>query len=152
MSENESGKIFTIGFTQKSAETFFDLLRKESVLTLLDVRLNTTSQLSGFAKQQDLIYFLRELCGVEYIHVLDWAPTKEMLSAYQKKEISWEIYENKFLNLLAKRNIERDVRPETLRDSCLLCSEHKPHNCHRRLVVEYLNKNTGLDLSIKHLV
>ncbi len=152
MSDNELGNIFTIGFTQKSAETFFNLLRKHNVLTLLDVRLNNISQLSGFAKQQDLIYFLKELCNVEYIHILDWAPTKEMLSAYQKKEISWEIYEDKFLNLLAKRNIERDVTPEILTDSCLLCSEHKPHNCHRRLVVEYLKKISGLNLSIKHLI
>lgn len=144
--------IYTIGFTQKTAEKFFGMLMQANVSTLLDVRLNTTSQLSGFAKQQDLIYFLKKICGVEYVHLLDWAPTKEILNAYKKKEISWESYEDKFLNLMAKRNIERDVKPEIIENGCLLCSEHKPHHCHRRLVVEYLNKSTNLHLSVKHLV
>jgi uncharacterized protein (DUF488 family) len=145
-------EIYTIGFTQKTAENFFGLLMQANVLTLLDVRLNTTSQLSGFAKQKDLVYFLKQICGVEYFHLLDWAPTKEMLNAYMKKEISWESYEDKFLNLMAKRNIERDVKPEIIENGCLLCSEHKPHYCHRRLVVEYLNKSTNLHLNVKHLV
>lgn len=149
---SEPVKIYTVGFTQKSAERFFELLSQSNVSTLLDVRLNTTSQLSGFAKQNDLIYFLREICGIEYVHLLDWAPTKEILNAYKKKEISWEAYEDKFLNLIAKRNIERDVNPEIIKDGCLLCSEHKPHHCHRRLIVEYLNKNTGLNLNVNHLV
>lgn len=144
--------VYTIGFTQKTAERFFGLLMQAKVSTLLDVRLNTTSQLAGFAKQKDLIYFLRQICGVEYVHLLDWAPTKEMLNAYKKKEITWDSYEDKYLNLMAKRNIERDVRPEVIEHGCLLCSEHKPHHCHRRLVVEYLNKNTNLQLEVKHLI
>ncbi len=143
--------IYTVGFTQKNAEYFFGLLLQSNISILLDVRLNTTSQLSGFAKQKDLIYFLRKICDVDYVHMLDWAPTKEMLNAYKKKEISWEAYEDKFLNLMTKRNIERDVIPEIIENSCLLCSEHKPHQCHRRLVVEYLNKNTDLHLNVKHL-
>lgn len=144
--------IYTIGFTRKSAEDFFSLLSASKISTLLDVRLNTTSQLSGFAKQRDLIYFLRKICGVEYVHLIDWAPTKEILNAYKKKEISWESYEDKFLNLLAKRNIERDVSPDMVENGCLLCSEHKPEHCHRRLVVEYLNYSSNLNLSVKHLV
>lgn len=143
--------IYTIGFTQKKAEQFFKLIKSGSIETLLDVRLNNVSQLSGFAKRDDLRFFLRELCDAEYIHVPDWAPTKEILNAYKKKEISWESYEDKFLNLMSKRHIEKDVNPEILENSCLLCSEHKPHHCHRRLVVEYLNENTGLDLKVKHL-
>jgi len=145
-------EIYTIGFTQKTAEKFFGLLMQSNVSTLLDVRLNTTSQLSGFAKQKDLIYFLKQICGVEYVHVLDWAPTKEILNAYKNKEISWERYEDKFLNLMTKRNIERDIKPEIIKNGCLLCSEHKPHHCHRRLVVEYLNKSTNLNLNVKHLI
>lgn len=143
--------IYTIGFTQKKAEQFFKLINSGTIETLLDVRLNNVSQLAGFAKRDDLRFFLRELCNAEYIHVPDWAPTKEILNAYKKKEISWESYEDKFLNLMSKRHIEKDVNHELLANSCLLCSEHKPHHCHRRLVVEYLNENTGLDLKVKHL-
>ena len=143
--------IYTIGFTQKKAEQFFKLIKSGSIETLLDVRLNNVSQLSGFAKRDDLRFFLRELCDAEYVHVPDWAPTKEILNAYKKKEISWESYEDKFLNLMSMRHIEKDVNPEILENSCLLCSEHKPHHCHRRLVVEYLNENTGLDLKVQHL-
>jgi uncharacterized protein (DUF488 family) len=152
MAISEQLEVYTIGFTQKSAEKFFGLLLQANVSTLLDVRLHTTSQLSGFAKQADLIYFLRQICGVQYVHLLDWAPTKEMLDAYKKKEISWEAYEDKFLNLMARRNIERDVNPEIIQKGCLLCSEHKPHHCHRRLVVEYINESTDLHLNVKHLV
>ncbi len=143
--------IYTIGFTQKKAEQFFKLINSGTIETLLDVRLNNVSQLAGFAKRDDLRFFLKELCNAEYVHVPDWAPTKEILNAYKKNEISWESYEDKFLNLMSKRHIEKDVNPELLENSCLLCSEHKPHHCHRRLVVEYLNENTGLDLKVRHL-
>lgn len=152
MVNNDQIKIFTIGFTQKTAEKFFGLLMQAKVSTLFDVRLNTTSQLSGFAKQEDLIFFLKQICGAKYVHIPEWAPTKEILNAYKKKEISWENYEDKFLKLMAKRNIERDVTPEIMKNACLLCSEHKPHQCHRRLVVEYLNKKTNLNLNVEHLV
>jgi len=151
MCKNNEFSVFTIGFTKKPAEEFFSLIKSETITKVLDVRLNTGSQLSGFAKQRDLKFFLEKLCEVEYTHLPDWAPTKEMLSAYKKNVISWESYEDKFLNLIAKRNIERDVTKELLKDGCLLCSEHKPHHCHRRLVVEYWNENTGLELKVKHL-
>lgn len=148
---NEQISVFTIGFTKKRAEEFFSLIGNENISKVLDVRLNTGSQLSGFAKQKDLKYFLSELCGVEYIYVPDWAPTKEILNAYKKKVITWEEYEDKFLNLMAQRSIERDIDKTILEHGCLLCSEHEPHKCHRRLVVEYLNEHTGLELIVKHL-
>lgn len=144
-------KTYTIGFTQKNAETFFGFLKSENIATLIDVRLNNISQLAGFAKKDDLKYFLRELCGANYIHIPDLAPTKDILNAYKKGNISWTVYEDKFLNLMSKRHIERIIKPELLNNGCLLCSEHEPHFCHRRLVVEYLNDHSDLDLKVKHL-
>lgn len=144
-------KIYTIGFTQKKADQFFGFLRTNDVKTLIDVRLNNVSQLSGFAKRDDLKFFLKELCNINYEHAPDLAPTKDILNAYKKKEISWDIYEDKFLNLMARRNIEKSIVPELINNGCLLCSEHKPHFCHRRLVVEYLNKYSDLNLTVKHL-
>ncbi|MGP9417804.1 DUF488 domain-containing protein [Pseudomonas reactans] len=143
--------IYSIGFTEKSAEKFFNLIKSQSIKTLVDVRLNNVSQLAGFAKKKDLQYFLRELCDVDYVHVPDLAPTKEMLDPYKKGNVPWEEYEDNFLNLMAKRNMER-IDKELISDSCLLCSEHKPHHCHRRLVIEYLNKHWNTDFEVKHLI
>lgn len=144
-------KIHTIGFTQKNAEKFFTFIRVAEVKTLIDVRLNNVSQLSGFAKKDDLKFFLKELCGAGYVHLPELAPTKDILNAYKKNNISWQIYEDRFLNLMAKRNIERTLKSELFENGCLLCSEHAPHFCHRRLVVEYLNEHSDLKLEVKHL-
>jgi uncharacterized protein (DUF488 family) len=143
--------VYTIGFTKKNAETFFNYLKVSNVKTLIDVRLNNVSQLAGFAKRDDLKFFLNELCGAEYVHSPELAPTKEILNSYKKGDMPWELYEDKFLNLMGQRNIEKSIKPALLDHGCLLCSEHEPHLCHRRLVVEYLNQNSDLDLKVKHL-
>lgn len=143
--------IYTIGFTKKNAETFFKFIKVSDIKTLIDVRLNNVSQLAGFAKRGDLEFFLKELCGAEYVHCPELAPTKNILNSYKKGEMPWEVYEDKFLNLMGQRNIEKSINPALLDRGCLLCSEHEPHLCHRRLVVEYLNKHSNLDLKVKHL-
>jgi uncharacterized protein (DUF488 family) len=143
--------IYTIGFTKKNAETFFSFIKSSNVSTLIDVRLNNVSQLAGFAKRDDLRFFLKELCNTDYVHAPELAPTKDILNAYKKGDMSWEKYEDKFLNLLSQRQVEKSVMPTLLDKGCLLCSEHEPHLCHRRLVVEYLNENSNLDLKVKHL-
>ena len=143
--------IYTIGFTKKKASTFFSFIKQSEVKTLIDVRLNNVSQLAGFAKRDDLKFFLKELCDTDYVHLPELAPTKNILNAYKKGDISWEIYEDKFLNLMGQRNIEKSIKPALLDHGCLLCSEHEPHFCHRRLVVEYLNQHSNLNLKIKHL-
>jgi uncharacterized protein (DUF488 family) len=143
---------FTIGFTKKSAEEFFTKLQEAGVRRLLDVRLNNSSQLAGFAKQDDLRYFLKAIGGIEYEHVAELVPTKEILDAYKKHGGDWEVYEREFLELMAKRSIESALGPALFDRSCLLCSEHLPQLCHRRLVVEYLDKKWDGGLSITHLV
>ncbi|WP_237113782.1 DUF488 domain-containing protein [Pseudoalteromonas rubra] len=143
--------IYTIGFTKKNAETFFNFLRDANIKTLIDVRLNNVSQLAGFAKRDDLKFFLKELCSTDYVHLPEMAPTKDILNAYKKGDMTWEVYEDKFINLMSQRNIEKSVKPALLDHGCLLCSEHEPHLCHRRLVVEYLNEHSDLDLKVKHL-
>jgi len=144
--------VFTIGFTKKSAEKFFRLLASNSVRLLVDVRLHNVSQLAGFAKRDDLKFFLRELCQTEYHHTPVLAPEDQMLKNYKNKEISWQMYEGKFLDLMEKRNIESLFSPSDLESACLLCSEDKPHYCHRRLVAEYLNKTWDVSLEVKHLI
>ena len=142
--------LFTIGFTQKSAEEFFTRLKAAGVKRLVDVRLNNRSQLAGFAKKDDLPFFLREINHIDYVHLPLLAPTQEMLDDYKKLKGAWSDYERKFLGLIASRAIERNVEKSLLSDSCLLCSEDLPDKCHRRLVAEYLSEQWG-QLEIHHL-
>ncbi len=142
-------KIFTIGFTKTTAENFFDRIKKSGTRKIIDVRLNNVSQLAGFAKRDDLKYFSSKICGVGYQHSPKLAPTKDILDTYKKQKGSWTEYEEKFLDLMAKRRIE-DVDRRSLDGACLLCSEDTPHHCHRRLVAEYLKTNWG-DIDIVHL-
>lgn len=144
-------RVATIGFTQTTAENFFDRIRASGSSQLIDVRLNNTSQLSGFAKAKDLAFFLNEICGVKYRHMPILAPDSDMLSAYKKKKGSWHEYRDKFLGLMSKRQIENKLTAEILNNSCLLCSEAKPHHCHRTLVCEYLNSKWGSSLIVRHL-
>ena len=143
-------KVATIGFTKKSARRFFALLRESGVGRIVDVRLNNVSQLAGFAKKDDLAWFARELCGIDYVHLPDLAPTKDLLGDYRQGRIDWAAYEIRFLRLMRERRIEATVPKEVVRDGCLLCSEDQPHHCHRRLVAEYLNERWG-GLEIEHL-
>jgi uncharacterized protein (DUF488 family) len=143
-------KIFTIGFTKKSAETFFTRLKNAAVTRLVDVRLNNVSQLAGFTKKDDLRYFTRAICNIEYIHLPELAPTADILDAYRKqKNGDWELYERRFLDLMRSRQIEK-TRRDILDRGCLLCSEEKPLHCHRRLVAEYLKEHWG-DVEIEHI-
>ncbi len=143
-------KIFTLGFTKKSAEIFFTRLKDAGVKRLVDVRLNNVSQLAGFTKKNDLRYFAKAICGIEYIHLPELAPTAEILDPYKKaKNRDWPLYERQFLDLMQSRHIENTPR-EILDGGCLLCSEEKPEHCHRRLVAEYLRERWS-DVEIKHL-
>ena len=143
-------KVFTIGFTKKTAETFFGTLRGAGVARLVDVRLNNVSQLAGFAKRDDLRFFTETICGISYLHEQRLAPTQEMLDGYKKLKGSWTAYEDCFLKLMATREIEASMPRELIDGACLLCSEEKPHHCHRRLVAEYLQRRWG-DVDICHL-
>lgn len=143
-------KVYTIGFTKKSAHRFFELLRRSGAKRVVDVRLNNVSQLAGFAKKDDLAYFLKEICGMEYVHLPELAPTQEMLDEYKKKRGDWKTYESQFLELMKQRRIEETIPRELIAAGCLLCSEDKPHHCHRRLVAEYLKQHWG-DVDIVHL-
>ncbi|QBC43721.1 DUF488 domain-containing protein [Iodobacter fluviatilis] len=145
-------EIFTIGFTDKSAREFFYLISQNNVKRIIDTRINTGSQLSGFAKKNDLQYFLKEICNVDYVWVADFAPTKDLLSRYRSNGITWTEYENLYVDLIIKRKVEKKYSPEFLDGSCLLCSEHQPHFCHRRLLVEYLNLSWGSSFEVKHLL
>lgn len=142
--------LYTIGFTKKTAETFFNLIRKNEIRLLLDTRLNTKSQLAGFAKSPDLAFLLKELCNAEYQYEPSLAPTQEMLSAYRKNQMSWPSYESHYRKLLADRAVHEKLDPALFDKAVLLCSEAAPENCHRRLAAEHL-ANAWTGVKITHL-
>jgi uncharacterized protein (DUF488 family) len=131
-------EIYSIGFTKKSAREFFGLLRQAGIRRLIDVRLNNVSQLAGFAKRDDLKFFLQELCAAEYVHEPSLAPTQELLERYKKHRGSWSDYERDFLHLMQERRVSERLDRATFDKAVLLCSEHEPEQCHRRLVIEHL--------------
>lgn len=141
-------QIYTMGFTQKDANTFFSKIEKFGIQMLIDVRLNNHSQLAGFTKEKDLAYFLKIICGCEYSHMISFSPTKEILDDYKKGKISWQEYEKSFTPLIEKRGIEKVfVKNYSKYDKVLLlCAEPAPECCHRRLVAEYLAEKTGCEV------
>jgi uncharacterized protein (DUF488 family) len=143
-------KIFTIGFTKKSAEAFFTKLQLAGVRRLVDVRLNNVSQLAGFAKRDDLRYFLKAICHIDYVHLPELAPTQRIMDEYRKDKGGWNLLERQFLELMRTRQVESKVARELLEGACLLCSEDKPSHCHRRLVAEYLSGKWG-GVEIEHI-
>lgn len=142
--------LFTIGFTKKSAEEFFTLLGKAGVRRVIDIRLNNVSQLAGFAKKDDLRFFLKAIGGIDYVHMPELAPSKEVLENYRKNKGSWETYRSEFLQLIARRRIEKQLSRDIIDRACLLCSEASPSRCHRSLVAQYLVDRWS-DVEVVHL-
>lgn len=143
--------VCTIGFTQTTARGFFERLKAAQVRSVIDVRLHNTSQLAGFAKADDLAFFLDEIGGVAYRHEPLLAPSDDMLKAFKRDKGDWRVYETRFLDLMAERRIEARLKPDLFEGACLLCSEAAPHHCHRRLVCEYLNRKWDGRLRVRHL-
>lgn len=144
-------QILTMGFTKKSAEDFFNLIREHHIQMLIDVRLNNQSQLAGFTKGRDLVFFLKEICNCGYSHEIQFAPTKDILDRYKKEQISWENYETEYNELIRKRNVVDIFKTRYLKYDkvLLLCSEPTPECCHRRLLAEFLSKE--LENKIVHI-
>ena len=144
-------KIFTIGFTKKTAREFFEKLIRPGLARLVDVRLNNVSQLAGFSKKDDLQFFCEAILSIRYLHRPELAPSQAMLDEYKKNHGEWMEYEKQFIGLMAERKIENSLASEIVDGDCLLCSEATPDNCHRRLVAEYLQHKWG-DVEIEHIV
>jgi uncharacterized protein (DUF488 family) len=145
-------RILTIGFTHSSAEHFFGRLIEARVRKVIDVRLRNDSQLSGFAKRDDLRYFLGTIARIDYEHRLDLAPSPALLTAIRQRRIGWPAYERRFIQLMISRGIAQV--PKAAREEwhrvCLLCSEFTPDRCHRRLVAEHLRTHWK-NIDIVHL-
>ncbi|MBN1942722.1 MAG: DUF488 domain-containing protein [Phycisphaerae bacterium] len=147
---NHSIQLFTVGFAGKSAEEFFGLLRQYEIRRVIDARLFNRSQLAGFAKRDDLAYFLRSLCNASYVHRMEFAPTKALLNDYKKGVVTWDDYEKRYKEILAQRQPQQGLTPDELNHACLLCAEAESHHCHRRLAAEYL-QHAWPSIAIRHI-
>ena len=146
-------KLYTIGFTQKSAKQFFELIRNNDIEILIDIRLNNQSQLAGFSKGRDLEFFLSEICDCKYAHEPVFAPTKELLNDYKHGNINWDEYEVIFKKIMDERKIECRFKEKYGMYSkvCLLCSEVEANKCHRRLIAERIRDTSDINIQIKHI-
>lgn len=142
--------LFTIGFTQSTAENFFGRLKKAGVKTVVDVRLHTDSQLAGFAKKRDLAFFLNSIAGIAYRHEPLLAPSADLfeLARSKKDPARWE---QGFMALLAERKVEKALKPADFGSVCLMCAEPKAHDCHRSFVAAYLQKKWKSPFTVTHL-
>lgn len=142
---------YTIGFTKKSLEEFVNLLKKNKITKIIDIRLNKDSQLSGFAKSKDIKYILEKILNIKYVVIPEFSPTEELFKTYQKDK-DWEKYEKTFMGLIKERKLERfkDVVLDGKERVCLLCSEAEADKCHRRLLAEFFSR-LGKKVNIVHL-
>lgn len=138
--------LYTIGFTQHSAEDFFETLKSAGVNRLIDIRISKSSQLAGFAKGSDLPYFLKVSADIKYESIESLAPTKDLLKQYRSKEISWGIFEELYLKQIRTSEVLNSLKPSDFDKACLLCSESSPEKCHRRLLAEEMQKLWGIQV------
>ncbi len=147
-------ELYTIGFTKKTAERFFDLLSEHGVSTLVDIRLKPDSQFSGWAKRQDLPYFMRRLASGDYLYLPELAPTAEIMAiARDSRHPDRAEFERAYLALLYERNIPDTLDRGTFERGrcCLLCSENEPEGCHRLFAARRM-ADVWHDVTITHLM
>lgn len=145
--------LYTIGFTQKTAEQFFQLIKKHGIELLIDIRLNNKSQLAGFTKGEDLRFFLKEICNCQYEYCAEFAPTKDILDRYKKGKINWDEYVSEYIPLMKSRKAPEKFikRYSGTTKVCLLCSEPTPEQCHRRLFAEMVEASAPNEISVIHI-
>ena len=144
-------RLFTIGFTKSSAKGFFGRQSQAGVERVIDVRLQNTSQLTGFAKRDDLAFFLKSIAGIGYAEEPMLAPSPDVFADSRKGQLDWDGYSDRFRTLMTARRIDERLSPAELDRSCLLCSEAEPHFCHRRLVAEHLAERWKAPVRVAHL-
>ncbi len=144
-------RIYTIGFTGKTARDFFEALQNIQARRLLDIRIHNNSQLAGFTKKGNIEYFLEKLTGLAYLEMPLLAPSAEMFKQY-RADRDWPTYEGKYIQLLRDRNAGKQIDRALLEEGVVfLCSEPTPEKCHRRLAAEFLQNELSEDIQITHL-
>lgn len=132
-------QLYTIGFAQKKAEEFFSILKKNKIKTLIDIRQSNTNIYAGFTIRDNLRYFLKEICDIDYVENRLFAPTKEIRDKYHEDK-DWESYQRKYGELLRERKALDSISMDLIDSGVLLCSEPSADHCHRRLAAEHIKE------------
>ncbi len=141
--------LYTIGFAQKKAEEFFTILKDNNIKTLIDIRQSNTNIYAGFTIRDNLQYFLKEICGIEYVENKLFAPSKELRDKY-RTNFCWADYEIDYNQLIISRKAVDSISYSILHAAVLLCAEPSALHCHRRLAAEMI-VNRYPDIQIIHL-
>ena len=144
-------EVYTAGFAKWLAEDFFNILKKYKIDKLIDIRLRPNSQLSGFTRQVNFSYFLKELSNVNYEHRTELAPTKELLHKRRNENLTWEEFESQYINQLTSEILENYLVEISEEKIIFLCSEAEPNFCHRQILTNELLKIDS-SLNIIHLM
>ncbi len=142
-------KLFTIGYTKKSAKELFRSLTENKVRKVIDVRLSNANNNCYYTHKRDFP-FLLSLAGIGYEHKPNWAPEEWLFNGYRDKEIPWSQYVRDFYKIIGDRNIIQGVKAEDLDGCVLLCSEATADMCHRRLLAEYFEDKMP-EIEVVHL-
>ena len=144
-------RIYTIGFTGKSAEEFFTLLQSAEAAVLLDIRVHNRSQLAGFTRRDHMPFLTENLTNLRYIELPILAPESDLLKQY-RTDGDWDNFEVQYLQLLVDRNAVAAIDRGMFSDGVvLMCSEPTAEKCHRRLAADHLRTHVFADADIIHL-
>ena len=111
---------FVEALTPERRDAWFGRLRKAGVRRVIDVRLNRSSQLAGFAKGGDLPFLLRSILAVDYVDEPLFAPTEDLVQLGRAK--NWTAWESGVRRLMSQRRIGEQLKAEDIAGACLLCA------------------------------
>lgn len=126
-SESVRISIWTIGHSNRSVETFLELLKKHDIELLVDVRSFPTSKVEHF-KRKEMERWLPDN-RIEYV----WLGKE--LGGYRRGG-----YKVHMRTTLFKDGVERLLKIAEAKRTCIMCMEPNPNYCHRRHLSAYLER------------
>ena len=138
--KNTKQMLFTIGYEGINIEQFLNLLIKNNVQLLCDVRNNPLSRKFGFSKG-NLSKFLNNI-GIEYVHIPELGITSDKRQNMNIDEDYQKLF-NEYNASLHNRKEAIDQVYQFLQKKnriALACFEHEPSRCHRHILRDYLKK------------
>ncbi len=156
MIESRPGKakagLVTIGYEGRSLEAYLNLLLKNSVTLLCDVRRNPLSRKYGFSKST-----LSKACegvGIRYEHLPELGIDSE-----DRRDLKTQADYDALFDEYERKSLPRQTEPlakirawvEQGERVALTCFELLPHQCHRHCVAEALEREAGGRSAARHL-
>jgi uncharacterized protein (DUF488 family) len=144
-------KLFTVGYATYTTTSLLDRLTSVGVEVLIDVRELPLSRKRGFSKLA-LAKAAKEH-GVEYRHFKSLGVPSHLRRGRKNGELDGVAYMEQFRRILVGNE---DVLRDALgvvesRQSCLICLEQHPADCHRSVVADELRKISTNGLEVEHL-